>query len=335
MNADAANNQNHNQNKNNTNKTNSTNKSESLNGIINIDKPKGITSHDVVSRLRRILNMKKIGHTGTLDPDATGVLPMCIGRATKTADMLTAQDKQYIAEVTLGSATDTLDSSGEVTETAEVNVTEADIHRVCQKFVGDIMQLPPMYSAIKIDGKRLYSLAREGIEVERKPRPVRIESIKIGEINLDGDKKTFKMTVDCSKGTYIRSLCDDIGRELGCFGHMSELRRTGSGRFDISTARTLEEVEKMAENGDFSFIEPIDKVFEEYPSLIISNRKARQMCNGLRISTQGTENGKTYRVYDEAGNFLTISKAENNVLVILKTFYQTISQDKESGGANQ
>ncbi len=292
-----------------------------MNGIININKPLGMTSHDVVGRLRRILGIKKIGHTGTLDPDASGVLPMCIGRATKTADMLTAQNKQYIAEVTLGSATTTLDASGEVTETSEVNVDEGDIQSVVTEFVGDIMQIPPMYSAIKIDGKRLYELAREGVEVERKPRPVTIEKIEILGIDL-GNKK-FSMKVDCSKGTYIRTLCDDIGRRLGCLAHMSALIRTRSGRFCIDDAYTLDEVEKMAGEGDMSFLVPIDKVFEELPKLILSSRRAKLMCNGVRISAQGIIDGEAYRVYDESGSFLTISEAENGQLKILKTFYQT------------
>lgn len=292
-----------------------------MNGIININKPLGMTSHDVVGRLRRILGIKKIGHTGTLDPDASGVLPMCIGRATKTADMLTAQNKQYIAEVTLGSATTTLDASGEVTETSEVNVDECDIQSVVTEFVGDIMQIPPMYSAIKIDGKRLYELAREGVEVERKPRPVTIEKIEI--LGIDLENKKFSMKVDCSKGTYIRTLCDDIGRRLGCLAHMSALIRTRSGRFCIDDAYTLEEVEKMAGEGDMSFLVPIDKVFEELPKLILSSRRAKLMCNGVRISAQGIIDGEAYRVYDESGSFLTISEAENGQLKILKTFYQT------------
>ncbi len=297
-----------------------------MNGVINVNKPLGMTSHDVVYRLRKLLSIKKIGHTGTLDPDASGVLPMCIGRATKVADMLTAQDKQYIAEVTLGFATDTLDKSGVITETAEVNVSEADIKSAVGNFVGDIEQIPPMYSAIKVDGKKLYELAREGKEIERASRSVRIDSIEILDIDLDNNK--FTMRVDCSKGTYIRTLCDDIGRRLGCFAHMSALERTRSGRFDITEAYTLEEIETLYNNGDLSFFVPVDKVFEEYPSLVLTARKAHKMCNGTQVSVQGISEGTVYRVYDERGNFLTISQAENGLLKILKTFYQTI----EAGG---
>lgn len=297
-----------------------------MNGIINVNKPIGITSHDVVYKLRKILSIKKIGHTGTLDPDASGVLPMCIGRATKVADMLTAQDKQYFAEVTLGSATDTLDKTGTVVETAEVNVTEKDILKELTNFVGEIEQIPPMYSAIKIDGKKLYELAREGKEIERKPRKVKIESIDVANFDLENNK--FSIKVDCSKGTYIRTLCDDIGRRLGCFAHMSALERTKSGRFDIKSSYTLEQIEQMANAGDLSFFIPIDAVFEEYDKLIISKRKAQKMCNGVRVSVQGIEEGELYRVYDETGNFLTISQAEKGELKILKTFYQTIGEGK-------
>ena len=293
-----------------------------MNGIININKPLGITSHDVVYRLRKLLGIKKIGHTGTLDPDASGVLPMCIGRGTKVADMLTAKDKQYVAEMTLGLATDTLDASGTVTETAEVNVTEQDIENAIQKFVGDIEQIPPMYSAIKVDGKKLYELAREGVEIERNPRSVRIDNIEVLDIDLEENKISIR--VDCSKGTYIRTLCDDIGRELGCFAHMSKLERTKSGRFDIKDAYTLLQIEEMLKNGDMGFLVPVDVVFEEYERLTITEKKAKKMCNGTQISVQGLVEGKTYRVYDEKGNFLTISKAENGLLKILKTFYQTI-----------
>ncbi len=293
-----------------------------MNGVVNINKPLGITSHDVVYRLRKILSVKKIGHTGTLDPDASGVLPMCIGRATKTADMLTAQDKQYIAEITLGSATDTLDKTGTVTETAEVTVTEDEIKSAVEKFIGEIEQIPPMYSAIKVGGKKLYELARSGVEIERKPRKVRIDRIEVLDINLE--EKKLSVMVDCTKGTYIRTLCDDLGRELGCFAHMSGLIRTRSGRFDISESYTLEQVEDMFKAGDMSFMTNIDMIFDEYEKLVLPEKKAIKMCNGTQVSADGIVEGETYRVYDEKGNFLTISRAEKGLLKILKTFYQTI-----------
>lgn len=291
-----------------------------MNGIINVYKPSGMTSHDVVSRLRKLLNIKKIGHTGTLDPDAVGVLPMCIGRATKTADMLTAADKQYIAEVTLGCETDTQDKSGTVINSAQVNVSEADIQRILKNFEGNITQVPPMYSAIKVNGQKLCDLAREGKEVERKPRNITIYKIEPLEFDLINNR--FTIRVDCSKGTYIRTLCTDIGRRLGCYAHMSTLERTRSGRFDKQSSYTLEKIEKMINDNDLSFLTPIDKVFSEFDELIISERKSKLMQNGMQISVYGINDGKTYRVYDETGKFLTISTAQDGRLKILHTFYQ-------------
>ena len=291
-----------------------------MNGVVNINKPKGFTSHDVVAKLRGILSTKKIGHTGTLDPDAVGVLPICVGRATKIADMLTATEKEYVAEVTLGSETDTQDSSGTILNSAPVNILKEDIIKTAEKFKGEISQIPPMYSAIKHDGKKLYELARAGKEIERKPRNIVIKEIEILEIDLENNK--FTMRVVCSKGTYIRTLCHDIGRSLGCFAHMSYLQRTKSGRFTIEKAYTLEEIENAMSNSDLSFLEPIDKIFEEYPALYLSERKAEKMCNGVRVRTSGLIEGTVYRVYDEKQNFLTISQVEEGALKILKTFYQ-------------
>lgn len=291
-----------------------------MNGVVNINKPKGFTSHDVVAKLRGILSTKKIGHTGTLDPDAVGVLPVCVGRATKIADMLTATEKEYVAEITLGSETDTQDSSGTVLNSVKVCVTEDDIQKAVSEFVGEISQIPPMYSAIKQDGKKLYELAREGKEVERKPRIVEIKEIEVTGFDLENNK--FTMRVACSKGTYIRTLCNDIGRKLGCFAHMSYLQRTKSGRFTIEGTYSLEDIEKAMSENDLSFLEPIDKIFEEYPALYLAERKADKMCNGVRVRTSGLVEGTVYRVYDEKQNFLTISQAENGALKILKTFYQ-------------
>ncbi len=291
-----------------------------MNGIININKPKGFTSHDVVARLRRILSMKKIGHTGTLDPDATGVLPICVGCATKAAELLTATEKEYVAKVALGAETDTQDASGTVLRTAEVHINQEDIYKVAQAFVGEIFQIPPMYSAIKQDGKKLYELARKGQTVERKPRPVQIKELEILEINLEED--WFTMRVVCSKGTYIRTLCQDMGERLGCFAHMAELCRTRSGRFGLPNAVTLEEVEAAVSAGDFSFLTRVDQVFEEFPALILAERKAERVRHGGQVRTSGIEEGKRYRVYGEDGTFLTISRVEQGLLKIEKTFYQ-------------
>lgn len=298
-----------------------------ISGVINVYKPKGITSHDVVYKLRRILSIKKIGHTGTLDPDAEGVLPMCVGRATKTADMLTASDKEYLARVTLGSATDTQDASGEVVASVnmdEFKVTEVDIKSAADEFVGDIEQIPPMFSAIKVGGKKLYELARQGVEIERKPRPVRIDKIEISDCEPDTEAiHKFSMRVACTKGTYIRTLCHDIGERLGCHAHMSGLVRTRSGRFGVEESFTLEQIAEMYESGDLSFLTTVDKVFEEFDAVTIGDKATKMMTNGVRVhAPQNTEEGKTYRVYDRAGKFLTISKRENDRLTILKTFYQ-------------
>ena len=210
----------------------------SYDGVINIFKPVGITSHGVISRVRKILDMKKVGHTGTLDPDADGVLPICVGKGTKLSERLMNKDKTYLAVMKLGVTTDTQDASGNVMETREVTVTEEDVLGVISGFIGDIKQIPPMYSAIKINGRKLYELARKGIEVERKPRGVTIYSIK--DITISGDSVT--MTVECSKGTYIRTLCHDIGEKLGCGAHMARLTRTRAGMFDIKNSVTLDEL---------------------------------------------------------------------------------------------
>ncbi len=298
-----------------------------LNGIINVYKPKGITSHDAVYRLRRILSIKKIGHTGTLDPGAEGVLPMCIGRATKVADMITAADKEYLAEVTLGSATDTQDAEGKVISSVnmeELRVTASDIEAEAANFYGDIMQIPPMYSAIKVGGKKLYELARQGVEIEREARRVHIDSIEVSNFLPSADKvHVFSMRVACSKGTYIRTLCHDLGERLGCHAHMSGLVRTKSGRFTVREAYTLDKIEDMYKSGDLSFFTPIDSVFTELEAITVPEKEAFKIMNGVRIrAPRSAADGQTYRVYGKDGKFLTISRSENGRLKILKTFYQ-------------
>lgn len=290
-----------------------------MDGVININKPAGMTSHDVVSRLRRILNMKKIGHTGTLDPDATGVLPMCVGRGTKLSEMLMSSEKQYRAELTLGISTDTQDSSGTVLSQRQVNVSEAEIRDAISRFIGELEQIPPMYSAIKVEGKKLYELAREGKEIEREPRKVTIHNIEIENINLD--KNLVEMTVDCSKGTYIRTLCNDIGEALGCGGHMSALTRTKSGRFEIENTVTLEEIEQRAQDGDFGFITPLAEILAEYRKVILAEKNAWRVKNGIKTSVAGVCEGEIYRIFDEQGNFLALARQENGSFAMLKTFF--------------
>ncbi len=290
-----------------------------MDGIVNVNKPLGMTSHDVVSRLRRILNMKKIGHTGTLDPDAEGVLPMCIGKGTKLAEELTAKEKQYLAELTLGIVTDTQDISGEVLKTFEINVTPNEIESAIMSFVGDIEQIPPMYSAIKVNGRKLYELAREGKTIEMPPRRVNIQSIEILEIDEKNHKVRF--LVDCSKGTYIRTLCNDIGEKLGCGGAMSALKRTKSGNFRIEDAYTIEQIEEMSSREDFSFITGIDEVLSHYEKVVLAEKNSRRLCNGIEIKIAGIEEGMTFRAYDEQGKFLALCKNEDGRVKVTRAFY--------------
>ncbi|MBE7023620.1 MAG: tRNA pseudouridine(55) synthase TruB [Ruminococcaceae bacterium] len=290
-----------------------------MDGIVNVNKPLGITSHDVVYRLRKILNIKKIGHTGTLDPDASGVLPMCIGKGTKLAEYLTASDKQYMARLQLGAFTDTQDASGEVLESFDVNVTENEICDAVNSFVGEISQIPPMFSAIKIEGKKLYELAREGKTVEREPRKVVINGIEIKNINLEDG--TVDMLVDCSKGTYIRTLCNDIGAALGCGGHMSALERTRSGRFSISEAFSLEQIETMTEKGDYSFLTHVSEALPEYRRIVLGGRNAWRVRNGIKIKVEGLCDGETYRVFDEKNDFLALARKNGEDFEIIKSFY--------------
>ncbi len=290
-----------------------------MDGIVNVNKPLGITSHDVVYRLRKILNIKKIGHTGTLDPEASGVLPMCIGKGTKLAEYLTAADKQYLATLKLGAFTDTQDATGEVLESFEVNVTEEQVCDTVKKFIGEIQQIPPMFSAIKIDGKKLYELAREGKTVEREARTIMIHDIEIKKIDLDNNM--VEMLVDCSKGTYIRTLCNDIGEALGCGGHMSALCRTKSGRFNIDKAFTLEQIEQMATKDDFSFLTPVGEALPEYDRITLADRNSQRVRNGIKIRVEGLTEGETYRVFDEKNEFLALAKQENGEFKIIKSFY--------------
>ncbi|MCX7714614.1 MAG: tRNA pseudouridine(55) synthase TruB [Clostridia bacterium] len=291
-----------------------------MDGVIVVNKPAGKTSHDIVSFMRRLTGVKKVGHTGTLDPGATGVLPICIGRATKAADMLTFSDKRYVAELILGMTTDTQDSEGEVLSECEVTVREDDIKTVIGKFVGEIKQKPPMYSAIKHNGKKLYELARSGIEVERKERTIFIYSLNI----LDIDMKCGKVTIDvcCSKGTYIRTLCEDIGMALGCGAYMNMLKRIKSGMFEIEKSHTLDELVRLKDEGRLSdVLVPVDELFFEYPKLFVDEWQKTKIINGMRIVKDGLTEGGLYRVYDEETHFLCVSKVCEGKLVLDKAFW--------------
>lgn len=291
-----------------------------MNGIIIVDKPQGKTSHDIVYFIRRLTGIKKVGHTGTLDPMATGVLPICIGAATKIADMLTLSDKEYVAELILGKTTDTQDAEGQVLSEKKVNCTEDEIRAAVMSFIGEIEQVPPMYSAIKQNGKKLYELARQGIEVERKPRKVTINSIDI--LKIDG--KSVTIDVSCSKGTYIRTLCEDIGNKLGTGAYMNTLRRIKTGMFDLSQSHTLEELGTL-KSGDAGTLKevliPTDRVFEDLPCIKLNEKQKRSVVNGVRMTYKGIEN-QDYRVYDENGEFLCVSKIVDGRLTLVKSFWQ-------------
>lgn len=257
-----------------------------MNGILNILKPTGMTSHDVVSRVRRIANMKKVGHTGTLDPNASGVLPICLGKATKIAELILNKEKTYIGELTLGIQTDTYDSFGKVIQKKDpTHITEEDIYSVFEKFKGEITQTPPIYSAIKVNGKRLYELARSGqTDVEIKSRKVLVKDIKIKSI--DNQKVLFEATV--SKGTYIRSLCKDIGDELGVGAHMSFLLRTKSGNFDIKNTYTLEELEQASKESKLQdYILGIDYPLVNYRRIDVKQSAYKAFSNGNTIYQKG------------------------------------------------
>lgn len=276
-----------------------------IHGIINIYKEKGFTSHDVVAKARGILREKKIGHTGTLDPEAQGVLPICIGRATKVVPYLTDADKCYEAEVILGAYTTTEDATGDVLETYPVTVSEEQIRQVVASFIGEYVQTPPMYSAIKVGGVRLYELARAGKVIERPSRKVMIYNCEILEIL---DEKRFKMRVNCSKGTYIRTLCTDIGKKLGCGAHMGELLRTKVGAYTLEESMTLAELEQRKDNLQ-TICHPIDSVFMNYPAYTVRATAQKAIINGNPIALSEvhgilTQDKQLVRLYTEDEQFI-------------------------------
>jgi len=290
-----------------------------INGIINVYKEKGFTSFDVVAKSRGIFKQKKIGHTGTLDPDAEGVLPLCFGKATKVCDLLTEKSKEYEAVMLLGKVTDTQDISGEVLEEHEVRVTEAEVVSAINSFLGEYMQVPPMYSALKVNGQKLCDLAREGKTVERKARPVVIHEITIIKVDLP----RVTMRVHCSKGTYIRTLCDDIGRKLGCGACMENLLRTRVSEFRLEDALKLSELEALVAEyakdvpaaewnaAMFPFVKSVDSVFLKYPKTTADKKFDKLLYNGNRLEpcmlkeTLETCEGPV-RIYNEEGHFIGI-----------------------------
>ncbi|MDI9514100.1 MAG: tRNA pseudouridine(55) synthase TruB [Clostridiaceae bacterium] len=300
-----------------------------MDGILNINKPSGMTSFGVIRRLRGILKIKKIGHAGTLDPDATGVLPVCIGRATKVIEFLVEKDKSYHVVLRLGVETDTQDASGEILACREVASSDGEIREAILSFVGDIMQVPPMYSAVRIDGKRLYEMARQGIEVERKPRPVTIKAIENLKILREGEEVRVIFDVSCSKGTYVRTLCADIGARLGCGGHMESLVRTRTGSFHLEDSITLEEVQKRADDGSLTeVVLGMEMALTEFPCLTVTDDQARRLGNGMAVPCPGSldEWGSLVRIYHENGSFISIGK------IIRQGGKQMIKSQKWLGG---
>lgn len=283
-----------------------------MTGIILLDKPNNMTSFSAVNRVRRLLSVKKAGHTGTLDPMATGVLPIALSNCTRFIDLLPVHDKGYVATAKFGVTTDTLDSTGTVLSESEVNVTREQLESVLEKYTGEIEQIPPMYSAISKDGKRLYELARQGIEIEREARKITVYSLSLG--SFDGD--CFSISVECSAGTYIRSLIDDIGKDLGCGAIMTDLRRTSANGFSINNCVTLEELEKAVNDGMADkYITPIEKCFDTYSEIVVTEGQAKRFSNGGELSRDRLKDNipdGIYRVYSPDRLFLGLGEIEKD-----------------------
>lgn len=286
------------------------------NGILVIDKPSDWTSHDVVAKLRGLLHEKRIGHAGTLDPMATGVLPVFVGRATRAVEFAAEREKEYIAGLRLGVVTDTQDCTGTTLKTYPVSVTRQEVEAVLSQFRGDIAQIPPMYSAIKRNGKKLYELARRGVEVERQPRPITIYELELLEQISETE---FTLRVLCSKGTYVRTLCHDIGTALGCGGTLFSLRRTQSAGFGLTDAVTLETVAATEHTADLLL--PVDSYFANYPNLILNDESVeKKLRNGAAFPFEGADG--IYRIYTSRGEFLALSKLEQGTMTTIKSFFE-------------
>jgi tRNA pseudouridine55 synthase len=302
-----------------------------MNGILNILKPPGMTSFDVVAHMRGLLGIRKIGHAGTLDPLAAGVLPVCCGRATKAIEFLMDKDKIYRGELTLGVTTDTQDSSGQVLKTMMPQCSDKEIEDAVKSFEGTYFQVPPMYSALRVNGKRLYDLARKGIEVDRPSREITVHSIKVINIDRDDGIKVI-FDVHCSKGTYIRTLCQDIGERLGCGAHMSFLLRKRAGPFDISEAHTLEDLAEMQKAGRLqSALRNVDILFSTLPAVRLDEQSEKRFRNGVVIPIDTdkpgfdvTDKKKLVGVYGEKGVFLALAfviDKGNDLYLKVKKFF--------------
>ena len=285
-----------------------------MNGIVIVDKPQGWTSQDVTARLRRVFNTRRIGHGGTLDPMATGVLPVFVGRATRGVEFFEHAEKTYETVLRLGLTTDTEDISGTVLSEQDAFVTGEELEAVLQKFRGEIMQVPPMYSALKINGQKLVDLARKGKEVERQPRPITIHELTLLGMEADG----IHLRVRCSKGTYIRTLCKDIGEALGCGGCMAALRRVQAGEYTIEESvplQTLLETEEPEQ-----YLRPVDSMFRNYPAVTLTEKQELRCRNGNSFSISLPDG--TYRAYGKDGEFLMLAKVDDGVMSTVKSFWE-------------
>ncbi len=289
-----------------------------MNGILAVDKPQGWTSHDVVAKLRGLFREKRIGHAGTLDPMATGVLVVFLGRATRAVELCERDEKEYLAGLRLGLTTNTQDTTGEVLEQRPVSVTERQLRQTLLQFEGPQSQVPPMYSAVKIDGRKLYELARKGRTVERRPRSITVHALELRE--FDGIEAMLR--VRCSKGTYVRTLCHDIGAALGCGGCMSYLRRTRAGRFSLADCVSLEDVQEARDRGTLeALLTPVDTLFAEKPAVTLTEGWTVRCKNGGEIPMPDRPEGP-YRVYGYDGEFLMLGRVQAGVLRTVKSFFE-------------
>ena len=284
-----------------------------MDGIVIVDKPQDWTSQDVTARLRRVFNTRRIGHGGTLDPMATGVLPVFVGRATRGVEFFEHADKTYETGLRLGLTTDTEDITGTVLTETKVSVTEEQIAQTLEAFRGEIMQIPPMYSALKVNGRELCDLARKGKTVERQPRPLTIHELTL----LERGENTLRLRVRCSKGTYIRTLCKDIGESLGCGGCMASLRRVSAGEYTIAEAVPLQELLDTDEPG--KYLRDVDTMFRTYPAVTLTANQEKRCRNGNAFSVKLEEG--TYRAYSQTGEFLMLAKVEDGVMTTIKSFF--------------
>ena len=285
-----------------------------MNGIVIVDKPQGWTSQDVTARLRRVFNTRRIGHGGTLDPMATGVLPVFVGRATRGVEFFEHAEKIYETVLKPGITTDTEDITGTVLTEQDAFVTGEMLEEVLPQFRGEILQVPPMYSALKVNGQKLYDLARKGKEVERQPRPITIHELTL----LGMDAEGIHLRVHCSKGTYIRTLCKDIGEALGCGGCMAALRRVQAGEYTAEEAVPLETL--LETDAPEQYLRPVDSMFRHYPAVTLTEKQEKRCRCGNSFSIK-MEDG-TYRVYAQSGDFLALSKVEGGVMSTIKSFFE-------------